>query len=70
MRLRPARKDGPMVMFLLIVVLMVLGFLWLTGTEGVGGTKYRPEFRFQQLQLDPMKGGIRHASLRYRRTSN
>jgi hypothetical protein len=59
-----------MATFLLIGVSAIPGFLWLTGTDSVGGTKYRAEFRFQQLQLDPIKGGIRHASLRYRRTSN
>jgi hypothetical protein len=50
-----------MATFLLIGVSVILGFLWLTGTDGVGGTKYRPEFRFQQLQLDPIKGGTKHA---------
>ena len=63
-------KEGPMSTFLLIGVSAVLGFLCLTGPDGVGGTKYRPEFGFQQLQLDPIRGGIKHASIRDRRTSN
>jgi hypothetical protein len=41
MRLRPARKDGLMLMFLLIVELVVLGFFCLTGPLGFEDAKHR-----------------------------
>jgi hypothetical protein len=39
-------KERPMAMFLLISVSAIPGFLWLIGTDDVGGTNHRPEFRF------------------------
>jgi hypothetical protein len=39
-------KERPMATSLLINVSAIPGLLWLIGTDDVGGTNHRPEFRF------------------------